>query len=392
MFSVGLTGNVASGKSEVAGRFAQWGATVIDADRLVRDAQAPGSEVLAAIVERFGPEVLTSSGDLDRRRLRAVILSDASARADLNAIVHPAVQARRAHLLQEARTRGDLVVVNDIPLLFEVLDPADFDCIVLVDAPSPVRLERLTRLRGLPVDAAERLMATQAPSESKRARSDIVLDNAGDLAHLDHEARRAWQVIRARAAAHECEPGRTLLAVTAHRDDVRVIEGTLARYADAGVTVHVVCATGRPDVPPGVTAAALERPGLLKIDDHRAVTQLVGTLQAVRPHGIVTFGPDGGNGDPDHRAVHAWTRRAMETTRSSATLFTIQPTPDAAATAAIDVRPWRRVERTVTDCGLAFDADAATTPFRGREWFGPRRPQTALSTELFPRKSAVDRG
>jgi len=391
MFSVGLTGNVASGKSEVAARFARWGATVIDADRLVRDVQAPGSPVLAAIAERFGAEILTRDGELDRRRLRAIVLADAHARADLNALVHPAVQARRARLLQDARDRGDLVVVNDIPLLFEVLDPADFDCIVLVDAPAAVRLERLTRLRGLPADAAERLMGTQAPSEGKRARSDIVLDNVGDLEQLEHRARRAWQDIRARAARHECEPGRTLLAVTAHRDDVRVIEGTLARHADAGTAVHVVCATGMPDVPPGVKAVALERPGALAADDHRAVTRLVGLLQALRPHGIVTFGPDGANGDPDHRAVHAWTRRAVESTRSSATLYTILSAPEPTAGIAVDVRPWRPLERVVTDCGMAFDPGPATGPLQGREWFGPPRETAPLAGDLFPRKSAVDR-
>lgn len=387
MYSVGLTGNVASGKSEVAVRFAQWGATVIDADHLVREAQAPGSPVLAAIAERFGPGVLAPDGALDRRRLRGIVLSDADARSDLNAIVHPAVRTRRAQLLAEARERGDLIAVSDIPLLFEVLDPADFDCIVLVDAPPSVRLERLTRLRGLPVDAAERLMATQAPSEGKRDRSDLVLDNTGDLEHLDRRAQRAWQDIRARAAAHECAPGRTLLAVTAHRDDVRIIEGTLARYADAGVSVHLVCATGRPDVPPGVTAVALERPGALKHDDHRAVTRLVGLLQALRPHGIVTFGPDGGNGDPDHRAVHAWVRRAVESTRTAATLYTILPTARPEASTAVDVRPWRHGGRVVTDCGMAFDPTASTLARGGREWFGPDRRNAPLGTDLFPQKS-----
>ena len=199
MLNVALTGNAGAGKSTVAAWFRQWGATLIDADAIVRDLEQPGAPVLAAIVARFGPGVLAADGALDRGALRRRILDDPAQRAALNAIVHPAVQAERDARLRAAAARGDRVVVSDIPLLFEVLDPAAFDLVVLVDAPEAVRRARLAE-RGLAVDEIDRLLAAQLPAEGKRARSDIVLDNGGTLAELERAARKAWQHIAARAA------------------------------------------------------------------------------------------------------------------------------------------------------------------------------------------------
>ena len=96
MLNVGLTGNIASGKSTVVDLFRRWGATIIDADALAREAQAPGGEVLAAIARRFGADVLAGDGSLDRAALRAKVMGDDAALAALNAIVHPAVRQRRA--------------------------------------------------------------------------------------------------------------------------------------------------------------------------------------------------------------------------------------------------------------------------------------------------------
>src|SRR6266513_1499255 len=149
MLNVALTGNIAAGKSTVVELFTRWGATVIDADSLARDAQAPGSAVLAAIARRFGTDVLAQGGTLDRAALRGKVMGDYNALAALNAIVHPAVQQRRLELQRAAGERGDAIVINDIPLLFEVLDPAQFDAVVLVDAPIVLRRTRLRTLRGL---------------------------------------------------------------------------------------------------------------------------------------------------------------------------------------------------------------------------------------------------
>ena len=199
MLNVAVTGNVASGKSTVVNWFAEWGATVIDADELVREAQRPGTETLKAIARRFGDEVLQSDGSLDRKALLAAVLGDERAMASLNAIVHPVVQRRRSELAADAAHRGVRVLINDIPLLFEVLNPNDFDLVVLVDASPETRQARLVERRGLDPSHAARLMAAQIPSVRKRERSEIVIDNDGSLQELEKRARRAWAQIEARA-------------------------------------------------------------------------------------------------------------------------------------------------------------------------------------------------
>lgn len=199
MLSVGLTGNIASGKTAVANLFRQWGAVVIDADTLVREVQSPGSPVLAAIARRFGESVVGAAGELDRTRLRDLVFADPAALADLNAIVHPAVEARRQELLLAARSAGERIVVSDIPLLFEASDPARFDRIVLVDAPPDLRRDRLIRLRGLDAATAERMIAAQAPSGPKRARSHFIIDNDGSPEALEQRADEVWRALSALA-------------------------------------------------------------------------------------------------------------------------------------------------------------------------------------------------
>lgn len=201
MLSVALTGNIAAGKTTVARLFRQWGATVIDADQLAQEAQSPGGPVLARIAERFGPGVLAPDGSLDRAALRQLVLADPEELRALNAIVHPEVHRRRRALLAEARARGDRIVVTDIPLLFEADDPSAYDVVVLVDAPGDLRQARIVRERGLDPDEASRMLASQLPAASKRARSDFVIDNAGDPAALEDAARRVWLALEARAAA-----------------------------------------------------------------------------------------------------------------------------------------------------------------------------------------------
>ena len=199
MLSIGLTGNIASGKSTVVELFRRWGAVIIDADQLAREAQAPGTEVLAAIVRRFGANVLTSDGALDRAALRSKVMGDDQALGALNGIVHPAVQRRRAQLLDEARARGDRVVINDIPLLFEALDPKDFDAVVLVDAPPAVRRARLRLLRGLTNAEADAMIAAQMPSDRKRGKSQYVIDNDGSKEALEEKARAVFDELTKRA-------------------------------------------------------------------------------------------------------------------------------------------------------------------------------------------------
>lgn len=199
MLNVGLTGNIAAGKSAVAGLFRRWGGTVIDADEIVRELQAPGSPLLATIAGRFGSDVLLPGGALDRAGLRRRVLADPEALTALNGIVHPAVEARRRELLAAARARGDRIAISDIPLLFEAGDPTAFDAIVLVDAPEAVRLDRIRLHRGLDDGEARRMMGTQAPAREKRARSHYIIDNDGDLAALERAAATVWRALQDRA-------------------------------------------------------------------------------------------------------------------------------------------------------------------------------------------------
>jgi dephospho-CoA kinase len=199
VLNVGLTGNIAAGKSAVVELFRQWGATIIDADRIVREVQAPGSPVLEAIAERFGAGVIRTDGSLDRPALRGLVMADPVALDALNRIVHPAVTERREELLRAAAERGDRVVVSDIPLLFETADPDAFDSVVLVEASEEVRLARLVRDRSLDPDEARRMIAAQMPSEAKRARSDFVIPNDGDRADLERAAAEVWRALLARA-------------------------------------------------------------------------------------------------------------------------------------------------------------------------------------------------
>ena len=199
MLSVALTGNIGAGKTTVVGLFRRWGATVIDADQLVRQAQAPGQPVLTAIAARFGGELIRADGTLDRAALRAKVVKEPAALADLNRIVHPEVHRRRQQLLEQARARGARIVISDIPLLFEAADPSEFDAVVLVEAPEPVRRARLLSSRAWAEDEVDRMIRAQLPSAPKRARSDYVIDNDGDLAALERSATAVWQALLVRA-------------------------------------------------------------------------------------------------------------------------------------------------------------------------------------------------
>jgi dephospho-CoA kinase len=199
VLNVALTGNIAAGKSAVAELFRRWGATVLDADAMVREVQAPGGAVLGMIAERFGDAVVRPDGTLDRAALRRIVVGDAAAREALERIVHPAVYTRRAELAAAAQARGDRVLVSDIPLLFETGHAEGFDAVVLVDAAEPVRLRRLVERRGFGEEEARAIMRAQMPASAKRARSDYVIDNDGDLAALERAAAEVWRALVARA-------------------------------------------------------------------------------------------------------------------------------------------------------------------------------------------------
>jgi dephospho-CoA kinase len=197
---VALTGNIASGKSEVARMLADLGATVIDADELAREVVRPGLPALAAIVERWGSDVLQPDGTLDRAKLREIIFAQPTEREALNRIVHPEVRRRRDELVAEAKARGDRIVVAVIPLLFEAAMQHEFDRVILVDAPEDVRLDRLRRRSGMTVDESRRMMVAQIDPALKRPGAHLVIENDSTLAELRRRVGVAWDQLKRHAA------------------------------------------------------------------------------------------------------------------------------------------------------------------------------------------------
>ena len=201
MLLIGLTGNIASGKSTVTRLLAARGATIIDADLLARRAVEVGTPAYDRILQRWGRDVLDPDGMLDRAALRERVFADLDELEELNQIVHPEVIRLRDELVADARERGDRIVVCDIPLLFENDLAGQFDRIVLVDAPRPKRLERLVRDRGLDEAEAMKMIAAQMPAELKRARADYVIDNTGTLNELAARVDEVWHGLEEEARA-----------------------------------------------------------------------------------------------------------------------------------------------------------------------------------------------
>ncbi|MDP9948604.1 MULTISPECIES: dephospho-CoA kinase [Streptomyces] len=199
MLKVGLTGGIGAGKSEVSRLLVERGAVLIDSDRIAREVVEPGTPGLAAVVEEFGPDILTAEGTLDRPALGALVFADDQRRAALNAIVHPLVGARAAEL--ERAAPEDAVVVHDVPLLTENGLAPLYDLVVVVDASAETQLDRLVTLRGMTESDARARMAAQATREERRAVADLVVDNDGTHEALVEQVDAVWDELVRRAAA-----------------------------------------------------------------------------------------------------------------------------------------------------------------------------------------------
>lgn len=203
MLKVGLTGGIGAGKSEVSRLLVEHGAVLIDADRIAREAVAPGTPGLAAVVEAFGEGVLAADGSLDRPRLGSIVFADPEKLAVLNSIVHPLVGARSREL--EEAAAADAVVIHDVPLLTENSLAPLYDLVIVVDASPETQLDRLIRLRGMAEEDARARMAAQATREQRREIADIVIDNDVPLDALHKRVAEVWDdlVRRARVASAE---------------------------------------------------------------------------------------------------------------------------------------------------------------------------------------------
>lgn len=201
---IGLTGNVGAGKSTVARMLARRGAVIIDADALARRATEE-RDTLARIEAAFGPD-LVKEGTLDRAALARRVFEDAEARARLEAIVHPRVDTLRREAAARARLRtpAPVLIVHDVPLLFETGLGAAFDLVVFVDAPLEVRVARVARRSGWEPAEIRRRDAAQMSARRKRTSADVVLWNGGGEAALAARVTQVWPRLRA-----ACGAGRT---------------------------------------------------------------------------------------------------------------------------------------------------------------------------------------
>ncbi|MEV6603899.1 dephospho-CoA kinase [Kutzneria sp. NPDC051319] len=177
MLQIGLTGGIGAGKSTVARRLAELGATVVDSDKIAREVVEPGTDGLREIVTAFGADVLAEDGSLNRPALAAKVFGNDENRARLNSIVHPRVRDRAVELTGKAPADG--IVVQDIPLLVENGMAPAFHLVVVVDAEVELRMHRLTTSRGMDEKDVRARIAAQASEQQRREAADVWLDNSG---------------------------------------------------------------------------------------------------------------------------------------------------------------------------------------------------------------------
>ena len=201
---IGLTGGIGSGKSTVSAALAQRGAVVIDADAVVRELQAPGGSVLAAMVDHFGPGILRTDGSLDRQKVADIVFGDDEQLKALNAMVHPAVGAEIDRRITEQRPT-DHVVVLDVPLLVESKAYVTEGTIV-VDTDPDVAVERLVAFRGFTEADARARMARQATREQRLEVADFVVRNDGLPEDLEPQLDACWAWIEGLRGAASSAP------------------------------------------------------------------------------------------------------------------------------------------------------------------------------------------
>lgn len=176
---IGLTGGIGSGKSFVSSLLKKMGATIIDADCLAREVVKPGTPGYRAVAAAFGNNIVLPSGEIDRRKLGAIVFADASARKKLEQILHPRILARAAEAAQAAAARGELAVVFDVPLLFEVGWQDQMDEVWVVFVKPQVQLQRLCARDGMTEAEGKHRISLQGDLNEKATQADVCIDNNG---------------------------------------------------------------------------------------------------------------------------------------------------------------------------------------------------------------------
>ncbi len=195
MMLIGLTGGIAAGKSTVLAQMAECGAAVIDTDKLSRLCSLPGTSGFKEIVEKFGNSILTSSGEIDRKKLASLVAADKSAKADLEQILHPKIMARLLLEIRNAASSGADMVIIEIPLLFESGLEKQLDRTIAVIAPEEDQIKRLIE-RGMSEEEATHWIANQWPQEKKAEMADYVIRNTGSLEQLKKEAEKIYDILK----------------------------------------------------------------------------------------------------------------------------------------------------------------------------------------------------
>jgi dephospho-CoA kinase len=198
VLQVALTGGIATGKSYCLGRFAALGIPTIDTDRLAREAVAPGSPGLAAVAQRFGAHIVREDGTLDRAALARIVFSDRTARADLEAIVHPDVYRRIREWFAQL-PHGTPVAMADIPLLFETGHEHDFDAVVVAACAPEEQLRRLVARDGLSETDARARLEAQSPIDEKVRRAQFVIRTDIGFPQTDEEIERIYRKLARQA-------------------------------------------------------------------------------------------------------------------------------------------------------------------------------------------------
>ncbi len=192
MFLIGLTGGIASGKSTVAKLLAAHGAETIDADAVAREVVEVGSTGLASVVAMFGEDILSAEGELDRKKLGAIVFGDEPKRLQLESILHPLIKTRTMQLISESEKA---VVVYAVPLLVEANVDYPFEMIVTVEAGVENQIERLINSRGLTATQAKERIQAQASRQEREARADFVVDSSGTHEQLARQVDALWEKI-----------------------------------------------------------------------------------------------------------------------------------------------------------------------------------------------------
>ena len=192
MLVIGLTGGIGTGKSEVAGLLQSLGAEVIDADQVGHEAYTPNSESWRAVVDAFGEEILRPDGQIDRGRLGGIVFSDPDQLEKLNGIMHPRMARMVGDKIEVLRDKGAPAVVVEAAVLFEAGWDSLVDEVWTTDSPVELVIERLQARNGMGEEEVMRRINSQMDRSERIERSDLVVDNSGDVTNLEETVKALW--------------------------------------------------------------------------------------------------------------------------------------------------------------------------------------------------------